>query len=31
VAIGDLGLGRLREGEWRRLDRREWEALVPPS
>ena len=31
VAIGALGLGRLREGEWRRLDRREWQALVPPS
>ena len=28
LAIGELGLGRLREGEWRRLDRREWEALM---
>lgn len=30
-AIGAIGLGRLREGQWRRLDRREWQALVEPS
>lgn len=30
LAIGELGLGALREGEWRHLDRREWQALVPP-
>lgn len=29
LAIGRLGLGELREGQWRRLDRREWEPLVP--
>lgn len=28
LAIGALGLGSLQEGHWRRLDRREWEALV---
>jgi len=31
LAIGDLNLGRLREGEWRRLDRGEWQPLVQPS
>ena len=31
LAIGTVGLGRLREGEWRRLDRGEWQALVQPS
>jgi pseudouridine synthase len=31
LAIGDLALGRLREGEWRRLNRGEWQALVQPS
>jgi pseudouridine synthase len=29
LAIGPLGLGALREGEWRHLDRQEWKALVP--
>jgi pseudouridine synthase len=28
VAIGPLGLADLQEGEWRHLDRREWEALA---
>ena len=31
LAIGTLGLGRLREGQWRRLDRGEWHTLVQPS
>lgn len=29
MAIGPVGLGRLAEGEWRPLDRREWVALAP--
>ncbi|MCP9926567.1 pseudouridine synthase [Cyanobium sp. CH-040] len=28
LAIGPVGLGRLAEGEWRPLDRREWRALA---
>ena len=31
LAIGPLGLGSLRHGEWRRLDRGEWSQLVQPS
>jgi pseudouridine synthase len=31
LAIGSLHLGGLTEGQWRHLDRREWEGLVPPS
>ena len=31
LAIGELGLGRLQEGQWRRLDRREWQPLVQQS
>ncbi len=31
LAIGGLELGALQEGEWRRLDRREWQALAQPS
>ena len=30
TAIGSLSLGDLPEGRWRRLDRQEWRALVPP-
>jgi len=30
-AIGPVGLGRLAEGEWRPLDRREWQALAHTS
>ena len=31
LAIGSLSLDGLREGDWRRLDRREWQQLVQPS
>lgn len=31
LAIGELGLGQLQEGQWRRLDRREWKPLVQQS
>ena len=31
LAIGGLELGALQEGEWRRLDRREWQSLAQPS
>jgi pseudouridine synthase len=30
VAIGDLRLDALPEGQWRRLDRQEWQSLIQP-
>ena len=30
VAIGDLRLDDLPEGQWRRLDRQEWQSLIQP-
>jgi 16S rRNA U516 pseudouridylate synthase RsuA-like enzyme len=30
IAIGDLRLNDLPEGQWRRLDHQEWQALSQP-